>query len=52
MDLFGIIFFVTLPYFFIKSCIQASKQRAAEMERKRKPEACERDIEEFKERFH
>jgi hypothetical protein len=45
-------FFLTLPYFAVKSCIHVFKSASENAERRRRVEEIERDIEELKKSFH
>jgi hypothetical protein len=52
MNIIGFMFFLTLPYFAVKSCIQVLKSYSEKAERKRRVEEIERDIEELKKSIH
>jgi hypothetical protein len=52
MNIIGFMFFLTLPYFAVKSCIQVFKSASENAERRRRVEEIDRDIEELKKSFH
>jgi outer membrane lipoprotein-sorting protein len=52
MNFIGFMFFLTLPYFAVKSCIQVFKSASENAERRRRVEEIDRDIEDLKKSFH